>query len=82
MVPDAEFQQTEMTTVDPPSQTELAVEEDQAPQEFPVPGRVFAKTLARTHEEIWTHWLMRNHGRENHTPTEWRVKLDALKSEK
>ena len=46
-------------------------------QEFPVPLRAFAQTLVHTEDEVWIHHLRVQHGRENHTPTQWRALLET-----
>ena len=46
-------------------------------REFPVPFAKFAKTLVGTPDEVWTKLVKIRHGREKHTPTEWRKVLNG-----
>lgn len=48
--------------------------------EFPVPCKRFLGLLVDTDDEVWTHWLNRVHGRENHKVKEWRSILESHKA--
>lgn len=47
--------------------------------EFPVAFAVFAASLKRTPDEVWTIHLRTLHGRERHTHEQWVTLLDAQK---
>ncbi|MDE3023130.1 MAG: hypothetical protein KGI54_14990 [Pseudomonadota bacterium] len=49
--------------------------------ERPLTSAQFAKSLKGTHEEVWMRLISGSHGRENHTPTEWRSLLNNHKTE-
>ena len=51
------------------------------PDEFPIPFQAFARTLVKTPEEVWTKLLKMRHGKEKHTPTEWRALINAARNE-
>lgn len=49
---------------------------------FPVPARVFVKSLIKTDDEIWSKLLLLDHGNEARTPDDWAQTLSALKQRK
>lgn len=46
-------------------------------EEFPIPCARFVATLRHTENEVWGHHLRIVHGRENHTPADWRALLEG-----
>jgi hypothetical protein len=49
---------------------------DDGNQEFPMPFSRFVETLKGTEDEVWSVWLGKMHGRENHTLGEWQDLID------
>lgn len=43
--------------------------------DFPIAFPKFAAALKGTADEVWTHWLRLNHGREKHTVKDWMTVL-------
>lgn len=52
---------------------------DQGEKDFPLPAPRFVESLIGGPDEIWTKWLMMQHGRENHLLTEWNTILDGYR---
>ncbi len=50
-------------------------------EEFPMPFNTFAATLVATDNEVWTHWLRKEHGRENHLLAEWTALIDDYRNQ-
>jgi hypothetical protein len=48
-------------------------------QEFPIPLQRFVLSLRKTHEEVWSKLLKLDYAGQAHTPSEWRVILNAMK---
>ena len=48
--------------------------------EFPIPLKRFLLTLRKTPNEVWSRLLMMDYGAENHTLTEWKGILAALRT--
>jgi hypothetical protein len=47
--------------------------------EFPIPFGQWSRALVHTADEVWIKHMQIEHGRENHTPTEWVSLLDSYR---
>jgi hypothetical protein len=45
--------------------------------DFPVPLGVYAKKIARTHDEVWLKLLQAEHGSERHSEAGWHKFIEA-----